>query len=138
MEGDDASFLQRLIRNELLAIRLDHWGFFFPAHVAVWRFLHDRHPSAFDDVKAGYDTEPWFSGRGAGWFMQDLLNRDEYVDLVEEIMYAAAEQALATPAKERGFVRENEIAEVDLGDAGRLARVVLAAADEALRANRIV
>ena len=87
----DGSLLQGLIRAELGRLRLDHWGYFFPAHLAVWRFIREQRPSALDEVKCGYDTQPWFSGRGAHWFMETLVNRDDFVDLVEAIMYAAAD-----------------------------------------------
>jgi hypothetical protein len=139
MSTDDAdgTLLQGLIRAELLAVWLDHWGYFFPAHIAVWRFIREKRPSALDVLNAGYDTEPWFAGRGAHWFMDQLVNRTDFVDLVERIMYAAADHALATPAKERGFLREKEAPEVDLTAASRLARIVLDAVDEGLRTNAI-
>ena len=65
------------------------------------------------------------------------MNREDFVDLVERIMYAAADHALATPAKERGFLKEKEAPEIDLAAASRLARIVLDAVDEGLRTNAI-
>jgi hypothetical protein len=136
-DAADASALQELLQNELVNIPLDQWGFFFPAHVAVWRFIHKKRPLALGDVNAGYDTEPWYAGRGATWFTDELLNRPDFIDVVDRIMRAAVDQAVATPAKERGFLLSEEAPAIDFASASELAQIVLAATDDALLKNKV-
>ena len=115
--------LRELIRSELLSIPLDQWGFFFPVHVAVWRFLHGLKPTLIGELDAGYDGEPYFKGRGAEWFITSVTNNPRYVELVEDIMYRVTSR-LPPSSFERGFVSESELPPLDPAIVDQLRTVV--------------
>ena len=129
-QGDSpASFLKDLIRREIASIPIAHWGYFYPVHVAVWRFIEAERPGVLGELHSGYDTEPYFKGKGSEWFSGTLGNRDEYLDLLEQIMYPIA-ASLTPEAKKRGFLLEPEVPLPDSDVVRRLTETVLKAADE--------
>jgi hypothetical protein len=79
-----------LLDLELKGIPLEHWGFFFPCHVAAWRFIRERRPDLLGEIDCGYDHEPWFKGKGATWFLSSVVKDSEYLEGVEGIMYPLA------------------------------------------------
>ena len=60
-----SELLADLIVHELCSIPADKWGFFFPAHVALWRFIRTTRPDVLGELSAEYTDEPVFHGRGA-------------------------------------------------------------------------
>jgi hypothetical protein len=132
----DALLLGDFLRRELVAIPIEHWGYFFPCHVAVWRFIQAKRPGTLGDLNAGYDKEPYFQGRGAEWFCSILGNHNAYLDLLERIMYPLA-AALPSSSRERGFLQEAEVPTIDSGAIEELASVVLSEAESAVELGLI-
>jgi|GEM_PF-3412939 len=132
--------LMGLVRAELANIPVQHWGFFFPCHVAVWRFIEWARPGVLGEVKALFKDEPVFEGRGATWFCEALGSHEEYVNLLEEVMYPItrdAPSAILDAVRRRGFFRDEEIPSIDPSLVQRLADVVLAFVDQARIAGQI-
>ncbi len=67
-----SALLADLIVHELWSIPADKWGFFFPAHVALWRFIRAERPDVLGELSARFKDEPVFDGRGAEWFCGSL------------------------------------------------------------------
>jgi hypothetical protein len=128
--------LQELLRKELVSIPIEHWGYFFPFHVAVWRFIQATRPGVLGELQAGFDKEPYFKGRGSDWFCGTLGNHGPYLDALEAIMYPLAD-ALGQETRERGFLLEAEGPTVDLDEVRRLADVILAEVDEGVQGGLI-
>jgi len=84
--------LAELLRLELSNIPVEHWEYFFPAWVALWRFVEEARPGVLGELRAGYDREgPYFRGRGATWFMDILANDEGVLQGVERVMYGVAD-----------------------------------------------
>jgi hypothetical protein len=133
MTGDaEALLLREALRKELVAIPIEHWGYFFPCHVGVWRFIQATRPGTLGELEAGFDQEPYFKGTGAQWFCGTLGNHNPYLDALEAIMYPLAD-ALTPTMRERGFLLEAEGPMLDLVQVRRLADVVLGQVDEGIR-----
>ena len=115
--------LSRLIRSELTNIPLTQWGFFFPIHVAVWRFVRSVRPTLLGELNAGFDDEPYFKGHGAEWFVAKITNNVRYQDVAEEIMRTVASQ-LPETSFSRGFVRESELPPIEEPAVAQLRAVV--------------
>ena len=115
------------------------WGSFFPCLISVWRFIEVRRPGILGELRAGYDSEPYFEGKGSEWFCSVLFNNDEYIQLIEEIMYPAAIDVKTKHPKafERGSLDLSEAPKIDLDKTARLAEIVLASVDEAVKAGSI-
>lgn len=114
-----------LLRDELMNTPLAQWGFFFPCQVATWRYISERYPGRLGELNAGYDDEPWFAGQGAEWFCGEMVNDVAYLDAVEAIMYAVVAR-LPESAKARGFLRQDEVPELDPTAVDRLERAIVA------------
>ena len=71
-----SELLTDLIVHELWSIPADKWGFFFPAHVALWRFIRSTRPDVLGELSAEFADGPVFHGRGAEWFCGRLLEDD--------------------------------------------------------------
>jgi hypothetical protein len=130
---DAANLLGRLLRNELANMPIEHWGFFFPAHVAVWRFIETTRPGVLGPLKARFSDQPYFEGKGSSWFCNVLGNRAEYLHLLEAIMYPITRNApdsVRDAVRARGFFRDAEIPPLDPGTVRSLAEVVLRAVDQ--------
>lgn len=123
--------LMMLLRRELAAIPVEHWGYFFPGHVAVWRFLEQVRPGLLGTLQAGYRGRPYFRGRGSDWFTNVLGERADYLDALESIFYPLADE-LAPVLPDRDSFREQELPAIDEKKVEALASSVLRAADEAL------
>ena len=128
--GSDALLLKTLLRNELMNVPLTHWGYFYPCHIAVWRFIEQKRPGILGELSTGYDAEPYFRGKGSEWFCGTLGNTGEYLDLLEAIMYDLVD-GLSPSTKERGYLLDGECPELDLDIVRTLASAVLAEADKA-------
>lgn len=129
-----------LIRQELTNIPVEHWGFFFPSHVAVWRFISEMRPGVLGELRAHFKDEPLFEGRGATWFCEELGSNGAYLDLLEAIMYPITRDAPATireAVRRRGFFHDHEIPQIDQAAVHQLADVVLAAVDQAVAGGRV-
>ena len=135
-EKSDADLLQQLIRAEMRNIPIEHWGFFFPCHVAAWRFIEAKRPEILGPLKAGFRSEPYFEGKGARWFCHVLGNQSEYLDLLEAIMYPITRDA-STAIRERvlarGFFKDSEIPPLDPQVVERLAQIILEEVDQGER-----
>ena len=125
---DIAVSLEALLRKELLSIPFEHWGYFFPCHVAAWRFIQDVRPGVLGELQAGYKTEPYFKGKGADWFCDVLGNQEEYIGCIEAIMYPLTDQ-LSEKSKARGFPYKEELPPLDLDTVRALASAILNAVD---------
>jgi hypothetical protein len=125
---DDGNFLRGLIEAELVATPLVHWAYFFPCHVALWRFIEATRPGVVGPLSAGFDTEPYFAGKGADWFYGELSNYEDVLGPVERIMYSATDH-LPASAKQRGFLTAGEVPPVDVEVCRQLARAVLSRVD---------
>ena len=131
-DTSDADLLQQLIRTEMRNIPIEHWGYFFPCQIAAWRFIETKRPGIFGSLNAGYDSEPYFIGKGARWFCDVLGNNVQYLDLVEAIIYPVTRDA-APGVRERvvarGFFRDSEIRPLDPAAVKQLAHVILEEVD---------
>lgn len=128
--------LGALVRRELAALPIEHWGYFFPIHAAVWRFIEERRPGVIDGLNAGYKGEPYFKGRGAEWFVGALGNTEEYISLLEQVMYPLSRQ-LAPLLRERDSLREEELPDLSPDLMGKLAVVVLTAVDRGISEGKL-
>lgn len=122
--------LRDLIRAEMLNIPLAQWGFFFPIHAAVWRFMRTISPSLLGELNAGYDGEPYFKGQGADWFIENITNNPRYIDLAEDIMYNVT-SGLPPAAFDRGFVLDSELLAIDSSTVDELRSVITGEAQKA-------
>ena len=132
--------LMDLVRTELVNIPVANWGFFFPCHVAVWRYIERMRPGVFGELKAYFKGEPSFEGKGASWFCEDLGSNEDYISALEAIMYpitSSASSALRQVVTQRGFFRDEEIPPIDAAVVDRLASMVLGAVDRAVSAGQI-
>ncbi len=111
--GKDTDRLLSIVKNELNTIPINQWGYFFPFHIAVWRFIEEIQPGFLGELKAGYDDGPWFNGPKSKWFCEELGNSDAYIESIEKIMYPLV-QDLPQVAKDRGYVLDKEIPEIDM------------------------
>lgn len=134
---NDYSTLRTLIRNELSAVPIEHWGYYFPCHVAVWRFLEAARPGVLDALAAGYDTEPYFLGKGSSWFVNRLGNDLEYLDVVDKIMRVVVD-SLGSKLREKSNLDVNQMPEIDELLIARLARISLEKLDRDAADGRIV
>src|SRR5262245_61272407 len=135
-----AERMMELIRAELVNIPIEHWGFFFPCHVAVWRFIQVMRPGSLPELSARFDKEPVFRGVGSVWFCGTLGNRDDYIDQLEGIMYPVTKEAspkIREAVRVRGFFREKELPPLDPLAVGRLAIIVLREVDAAIASGTI-
>ena len=121
-----AERLAELLRAEFRNIPLEHWGFFFPGAVALWRLVHESRPDLLGELSAGYKTEPWFRGHGANWFTSQLLEVPGVVTQLEALMRHAASQVPRT-AWDRGYLQETEVLQFQAGSVEALLGVVTAA-----------
>lgn len=126
----DGPRLKALLRRELAAVPVEHWGYFFPIHVAVWRFIEETRPGFLGQLSAGFKGEPYFRGRGADWFVGTLGNTEDYISLLEEIMYPLTRRLAPLLAGHDSF-REDELPEISSDLTQRLATVVLREVDHA-------
>jgi hypothetical protein len=126
-----AATLATLIRNELSRIPVERWRDLFPAYVALWRFIEQIHPDALGPVRAGYDTEPYFDGKGAHWFTGTLLQDERILEHVESIMYDMVD-ALRDLLPGRDSLELHEIPEPRRDAVQCLADVVLERVKDAL------
>jgi hypothetical protein len=79
--------LETFLRAELLRIPMQHWSEYFPAQVAVLRFLETTHKKNIELTGAGFDEEgPYLRGRGIDWFADVLWQREDVLELVDTIM----------------------------------------------------
>lgn len=125
-----------LFRAELSSIPIEHWGYFFPATVALWRIIEEIRRGVLGEVNAGYDEEPYFKGKGSEWFVSELLNAEEVMVVVDRLM----RDTVARIPKEllaSGSIRIGDVPSIEESDAERLVTVTLAFVDEAAAAGRI-
>jgi hypothetical protein len=125
-----------LLRAELANIPVEHWGYFFPASVALWRLIEEARPGVLGEVSAGYDQEPFFKGKGSEWFVADLLNAEEIIDVIDGLMRDMVGR-IPRSLLRRGFVQLGDVPSVGLVDVERLVTSTLKRVDEAARAGRI-
>jgi hypothetical protein len=99
--------LGEAITAELAAIPIEHWIWWAPTRIAVWRFVHRRRPDVLGDLVAhiGDSVELW--GTGADWF-SELEARDDYLDCIDRLTRQALD-GLPAAAIERGFARASEL-----------------------------
>jgi hypothetical protein len=137
---DPVSELMGFVRGELTNIPIEHWGFFFPVHIAVWRFIEAMRPGVLGQVKAHFQGQPSFEGKGATWFCEELGSNEKYIGLLESIMYPItrnAPPAVREAVRRRGFFQDDEIPAIETGLVRGLADVVLASVDQATADGRI-
>ncbi len=132
--------LMDLLRAELVNVPLDAWGFFFPCHVAVWKFIEVERPGVLGPINARFHGQPVFIGKGATWFCQELGEVEGYFDALEAIMYPLLRNAtpiLRQKVIERGCFYPEELPDIDPAPVERLAELALHAVDRAVAAGRI-
>jgi hypothetical protein len=79
--------LEEFLRKELLTIPMVHWSHYFPAQVAVLRFLQARYAGRVELASAGFDSEgPYVRGKGIAWFADVLWEKEDVIQLVDRIM----------------------------------------------------
>ena len=122
----DVERFTALLRAELVAIPLEHWGYFFPATVAIWRFVQQSRPDLLGELSAGYKREPWFRGHGALWFTSDLLNAPSVVDALDVLMRSMAD-GVPSSAWDRGFLTSAEVVQPPAVTVAALVAAVFAA-----------
>lgn len=127
----EADLLHRLLLNELAAIPVENWRFFFPAHVAVWRFIEEVRPGVLGELSAGFDEEPYFRGRGAEWFCGSLGESSAYLDKLEHIMYSVV-NGLDRATLQQGVVSRGDVPPLDDESVTQLGQIVLEEVDRAL------
>jgi hypothetical protein len=132
----NAGTLEELLRLELSNVPIEHWKDFFPAYTAIWRFIEQTWPGSLGPIRAGYDTEPYFEGRGSRWFTENLLQDERVIDAIESIMYSTVD-SLACVIPGRDSLRLDEIPALNAGTVSTLARAVSERVDEALRTNAL-
>jgi hypothetical protein len=140
-EWSDRELLTSLIRRELVTIPIDQWGFFFPCLLATWRFIEKKRPGTLAPAKGGFDTKPYFEGRGARWFMEGLTSNDRFVELLEAIMYPITRDAperVRDRVMQRGFFLDEEVPEIPSALVDELAAVTLVEVDRAVAAGSII
>jgi hypothetical protein len=115
--------LDKLIRDELSNITIDKWGYYFPLMLAIWRYIELRHPGVLGELHARYADEPEISGVGAQWFMGELMNNAELLDVLDAIAYGVVDR-LPKQAMQRGFVTSRDLPDLELGLIGRLRSVI--------------
>lgn len=125
-----------MLENELSAVPLAHWGYFFPCHVAVWKFIEEFRPGVLGGLQAGYDNEPYFRGRGSLWFCDSLGNNEAYLDLIERLMYSMVRD-LMPETMARGFLLRTEVPRIDDATMQSLSELVLKAVDEAVSSGEL-
>jgi hypothetical protein len=134
-QTSDGDLLMKLVRTELVSIPIEHWGFFFPMHVAVWRFIEAKRPGVLGGLKATFRDEPCFHGKGARWFTRVLGNRADYIDALEAIMYPITRDAPTETrerVRDRGFFFDSEIPPIETTLVRQLASTVLDEVDKAI------
>ncbi|QSQ24867.1 hypothetical protein JY651_07975 [Pyxidicoccus parkwayensis] len=127
-----AELLRTLLAQELSSISLTNWGYFYPAQVAVWRFIQAARPGVLDEPLSGFDTEPWWDGKGARWYLDVLWNNEAVLTPVEEVLYPLV-KAVPRRAVERGFLYPHEVPSMPLEPFERLVPAVLTEIDRAVR-----
>jgi hypothetical protein len=125
-----------LIRSELANIPVEHWGYFFPATVALWRFIEEERPGILGEVSAGYDQQPYFKGKGSEWFVGELLNAEEVIDVVDGLMRDVVAR-IPRSVLMSGSVEHGDVPTIGRVDAERLVAATLRLVDEAAAAGRI-
>lgn len=136
----DAPLLGNLIRNELLNVPIEKWGFFFPCVIAVWRFIEIKRTATLGTLVAGYDNEPYFNGKNAEVFCElfALGDNEEYVSLLEELMYPIADYIKANPSiLQRGFLEPGEIPSLPTEKIEALASLILMEIDSAIKDGKL-
>ena len=123
--------LLEYLEAELCNIPIEHWGFFYPCHVGVWRFIGDTWPGILGELQSGFDEEPYFRGKGSEWFCDTLGNDEAYLEAVERIMTLVVD-GVSSGAKDRGFVAVEELPELPMEAVARLLSAVQAQVDAAL------
>ena len=122
----EAKRLSELLRSEFLRIPLEHWGFFFPGAVALWRFVQESRPDLLGQLSGGFDKEPWFQGRGSRWFTSIFLEAPGVIEHLAVLMRYAVSR-VPPLAWERGFLYERELSEFQNGSVEALIAAVAAA-----------
>src|SRR5262245_1043654 len=138
--NSSAGRMMELIRAELVNIPVEHWGFFFPCHVAVWRFIQVMRPGALPEISARFERQPVFRGTGSVWFCETLGSRDDYIDQLESIMYPITKEAppkVRDAVLGRGFFHEEELPPINRVAVERLVTIVLSAVDDAIASGAI-
>jgi hypothetical protein len=134
-----ATTLKELLRRELAYMPIEAWGDFFPAWVALWRFLAESRPGTLDDeVRASYQTEPGmcphFRGRGAEWFMQTVMDDETVLGGIERVMYEIVDSSKdVLPGKD--FLRLEEVPEPSEETCERIGIAGLSLLDRAVAAG---
>jgi hypothetical protein len=133
----EGTFLLGRLRNEFTSITIRKWGYFFPCLTATWQFITHVRPGVLGDVTAGYDSEPYFIGRGAEWFVDTLLMAQDYQDLVEPIWYQVA-HSITPVIRQREYMRIDEFPELSNNKIEDLSRLILSKVDDGVRQGIIV
>lgn len=120
-----AERLRELVLDELANIPFDRWGYFFPFMVAFWRYIQETHPGTLGELSARYAQQPVFTGKGARWFSDVLMENEELLDIIEPLTYSILDR-LPREIAQRGFVRKEEIPPLAEEDFTRLSAIIAA------------
>jgi hypothetical protein len=136
--SDEARNLLIDLKREFTTITIRQWGYFFPCLTATWSFIAVTRPGTLGSMKAEYvKGPPSFSGRGAEWFMTNLVDADDYLDLVEPLWWQVA-HSITPEIRDREYMRPDEFAELDTALLEDLAALILKKVDGGIRARELV
>jgi hypothetical protein len=134
----EGQILLELIEYEFSRTKIHQWGYFFPMLIATWRFIWHVRPGFLGDVVDAsyeYGSPPRFKGKNAEWFVEMLVDNNDYQDLVEPLWYQIAEGITPT-IRDRAIMLKEEMPKLDTIKVERLADLILAKIDNAFRARK--
>jgi hypothetical protein len=135
----EGQILLELIEDEFSRTNVHNWGYFFPILIATWRFIWYVRPGFLGAVvyaKYEHRSPPSFKGKNAAWFVEMLVDNNEYQDLVEPLWYQIAEGITPT-VRDREMMRKEEIPKLDTIRVEQLAQLILARVDHAFRGGQL-
>jgi hypothetical protein len=122
--------LEQILRKELLAIPAEHWSHYFPAQVAILRFLAERYEGKVELTAAGFNREgPYVRGKGIGWFADVLWQQEDVLELVDRVMTNVVVDLKQRPASELDNL-SHVVLDSDL--VAQLERQIIEKADKAI------
>lgn len=134
MEGErEGLALRTEFIKALSQVPTENWGYFFPCMIAIWRFLYSERPGLLGLLDAEYAGEPLLRGESARWFMNEIMDDSEVVDLLEQLMYPLCRDLSGRGLFRRGLIRPEDLQTLDQSVLTRLVDAVVKKADAAGR-----
>ncbi|HYI08042.1 MAG TPA: hypothetical protein VEK57_03130 [Thermoanaerobaculia bacterium] len=127
----EAETLRSLTLDELANVPIRNWGYFFPFMIAFWKYIEAQFPGTLGELRARYAEEPELEGYGAEWFLAEVMNHEELLDIIEPMSYAIL-NALPGHVVARGFLERADFPPIPDHSFERLAAII---ADEVRRST---